>query len=408
MNKFLKTLLISVSIVLLAWLLPATYHFVTTQKTTYPFIIYSSLLNDFLIKDRDEKSNVYKDRKGNVYTQAQTDSLVPTLYYRLLVTESRMPDTVLGVALTPQLIKHTNFFFRHSPSDVNGNLLKLYPLLESHPKRMELAMPDDICRFTDSEIQFIDMEKNAVNQKKSKRFQHVFQDKGVDLPIKAIGGNPTARKEYDEGYFFTDSRNQLFHLKQMAGNPYLKKIDLADDMIIEHIFVTEFANQTSYAFITDQNNRMFVITAPDYRLVKTGMPAFNPKEDDIFIMGNMFDWNVELSNKSGRWNIALNAADYSLIDSLYTPIVTTEWEKASTYLFPFELTFTSLLDKFFYPRVSHVSVMACFFNILLAIAFLFIFRRSKRKDLVFPFIGIVALGLFAFIPFWLFNPHYSS
>lgn len=120
-------------------------------------------------------------------------------------------------------------------------------------------------------------------------------------------------------------------------------------------------------------------------------------------MGNMFDWNIELSNKSGKRNIALNAADYSLIDSLYTPVLTTEWEKASTYIFPFELKFTSLVDKFFYPRISDVSAIACFFNVLLAAAFLLIFRRSKRKSLVLPVIGILVLGLFAFIPFWLFK-----
>lgn len=402
MNKLLKIKLIAISIILLAWLLPEIYHFVTTQKTNYPFIIYSSLHNDFLVQDRKGKEIVYKDRRNNSFTQAQTDSLVPTLYYRLLITENRMPDTLMGVHVTPQRIKKTNFFFRHVPSNINAKLVKLYPLLESLPKRIELSMPDDVCRFTDSKIQFIDMETNTINTKKSAHFQRVFNKKGVKLPLKVIGGNPTARKEYDEGYIFTDSKGQLFHFKQMAGQPYLKKIAIDSNIEIKHIFVTEFSNHASYAFITDENNRMYVLTAPDYRLRATGLPSFNPQKDNIFIMGNMFDWNVELSNSRGIYNYALNASDYTLRDSLTTPIITTKWEKASAYIFPFELKFTSRLNKFFAPRIVKFSWSVLGLNFLLALLYGIIFRKEKKRYLIISVSAIIVLGLFFFIPSWIF------
>lgn len=399
MNKFFKIILISFSIVILAWILPDTYHFVTTKKVSYPFVLYSPLLQDFLAQDSKDKNIIYKDTKGNEYTSQQTDSLVPTLYYRQLLADNRFPDTLVGAAITPQLIRKTNFFFRHSPRDINASMVKLYPLLESRPKRIELSMPDDIVRFTDSGIQFIDMETNSIKNKKSALFQKVFDQKGVLLPIKVIGGDPNARKEYDEGYFFTDSRNQLFHLKQMVGQPFLRHIEIDPSIIIDQIFITEFSDRASFAFITDLEHDFYVLTAPTYQLVKTAIPSFNPKEDDIMIMGNLFDWNVKITNEESIINYGLNKRDFSLMQTLSTPIKTTKWEKISKYIFPFELKFISRLNKCFRPYLLSFSILALLLNSLLMIIFIVLnWRKMKKGAFIVSSICIVAGGVFSFLP----------
>lgn len=404
MNRFFKIILIGFSIVLLAWILPDTYHFITTKKVRYPFIVYSPLLQDFLIQDSKDKNIFYNDTKGNQYTSQQTDSLVPTLYYRQLLTDNRLPDTLMGVAVDQQLIRRTNFFFRHSPRDINTKKVKLYPLLESRPKRIELSMPDDIVRFTDSEIQFVDMESNSINRKKSALFQKVFDQKGVQLPIKAIGGDPNAKKDYDEGYFFTDSQNQLFHLKQMVGQPYLKKIALDPSLKIDQIFITEFPNRSSFAFITDVNHNFYVLTAPSYQLVKTAIPSFNPKEDAILIMGNMFDWNVKINNQHSITNYALSTKDFSLMQTLSTPLQTTKWEEATEYIFPFELKFGSPLNKYFTPYIINLSVLALFLNLFLMFVFV-VLKRKKMTSvaIIVSSLCIVVGGLFSFIPLLIYS-----
>lgn len=384
---------------LLAWILPDTYHFVTTKKVNYPFVLYSPLLQDFMIQDSKDKNLFYNDTKGNEYSSQQADSLVPTLYYRQLLTDNRLPDTLLGVAVTPQLIRKTNFFFRHSPRDINAKMVKLYPLLESRPKRIELSMPDDIVRFTDTGIQFIDMETNSINSKKSALFQKVFDQKGVQLPIKVIGGDPNARKEYDEGYFFTDSRNQLFHLKQMVGQPYLKKIEIDPAIIVDQIFITEFSDRASFAFISDLEHDFYVLTAPSYQLVKTAIPSFNPKEDGIMIMGNLFDWNVKITNEESITNYALNKRDFSLMQTFSTSLQTTKWEAMSKYIFPFELKFTSYLNKYFTPYFINFSIVALLLNSLLMLVFIALkWRKMKLGAIIASSVCIVAGGLFSFVP----------
>lgn len=403
MTKIIKILLVLLSVILLSWVLPATYHFATARRVNYPMVFYSSLLNDFLLQTRTGKQVVYRDRGNNTYSREETDSLMPTFYYRQLITDNRFPDTLLGVAVTPQLLNKTSFFFRHSPRNVNGAKVALYPLLESRSKRVDLSMPDDVCRFTDKEILFIDMETNRVKEEKSARFQQVFQQKGVVLPIRVIGGNPTALKEYDEGYFFTDSRDQLFHFKQMAGSPYLKKVELDKEIVIRHLFVTEFANRTSYAFITDAAHRLYVLRAPDYKLMETAIPSFNPRSDALFIMGNLFDWNVEISNEHAIVNYVLSPDDFSLIDTLSTPLVTTTPQKTARYLFPFELTFASSLHKYFSPRLSDLSMHALWVNILLLLCFVVIHRKQQPLRLLSSALLIAVAGIFAFVPLLLFR-----
>ena len=98
----------------------------------------------------------------NPYRQGLT-IIGDMFYYRQLLSESRMPDTIKGVAITAENIQHHNFNMRLSPSDVNKTTPKLYMMLESMPKRVDLEEPTEAFRSTDNGLEFIDMETNTVN-----------------------------------------------------------------------------------------------------------------------------------------------------------------------------------------------------------------------------------------------------
>lgn len=51
----------------------------------------------------------------------------------------------------------------------------------------------------------IDMESNTVNDEKSIRFTEAMTKKGFRFPAVKIAGNPTTRKEYDEGYILLET-----------------------------------------------------------------------------------------------------------------------------------------------------------------------------------------------------------
>lgn len=408
MFRFYKTLFIVLSIFILMWLLPWLFNLFMVSRSSAPFTLYSEIIGDFAmlqtgeVNEKGKPKINYTDRRGNNYTEAQFDSILPTFYYRQLVTDNRLPDTILGQHVTAQTIKKGNFIFRSRPSEINARFAPLYPLLESRSKRVDLEMPDDVFRFSKRGIEFIDMETNSVNKEKSMLFQNVFEQKNVVLPAKHIAGNPTNRKEYDEGYFFVDAQNRLFHLKQMQGRPFLRLVEMDANVEISHIFVTEYPSRRYFAFLTDVEHNFYVLTAPDYRLQKVAIPPFDARKDEITIFGNMFNWTVKQSADSDEQYTAIDAHTLTTIDTMSIAKPERSSTQIAAYLFPVQLRFTDSSDRYFMPRVKNVSPLALPLNILCLALFLLFFRKGNyRTELILKSVAVTFFGVFALVPLML-------
>ncbi len=379
MIRFSKILFAFIIVVQLFWLLPWFYHFTTDTPTHIPFTLYSIVNNDFACLDyNSEKGIKYTDRRGNIYTNRQFDSILPLFYFRQLASDGRLPDSLNGVEITPQKIRTSNFMFRLSASEVNVKKTPLHPLLESMSGRVDLKMPDDVCRFTDSGIEFIDMATNTIKQKKSKLFTSLMKKKGFEFPLNCIGGNPTNRKDFDDGYFLTDAKHQLFHLKQVCGRPFCRFIALPDSMKIKHIIVREFAARKFHALLVDTSNRLWVLDMPDYTLHLLPINEYNPQKHDLEIIGDMFNWTISLSKADKVEVFALNAADYSFIDSLQYLSPPSIPHQLGHYIFPFEIKFTSYDDQYTYPRLTDFSAKACCLWALLIMIVLFLIYKQTH------------------------------
>ena len=312
MKRF-STLLLYVTIAfLLLWQLPWCYNFFVVKPEKTPFTLYSFVIGDFALMGQEEgKGTVRRDAAGNIYSEAAFDSILPMFYFRQLMSDERFPDTINGIAVTPKIVQTENFNFRSVPTDINAPSIGLYPLLESMSGRVDLKMPDDVFRITSQGIEFIDMASNSVNAEKSLLFTEAMTKKNFRFPAIEIAGNPTVKKEYDEG------------------------------LTLEHLYLTEFRNKKTLAFLTDINNALYVLKSRTYDVVKTGVPAFNPETDALTIIGNMFDWTVRVTSPSSDNYYALNADDYSLIKKLEN--------NSNTHYMP-GISFTSYTDKYVMPR----------------------------------------------------------
>ena len=122
---------------------------------------------------------------------------------------------------------------------------------------------------------------------------------------------------------------------------HVRAIALPEGLTLEHLYLTEFRNKKTLAFLTDVNNALYVLKSRTYDVVKTGVPAFNPETDALTIIGNMFDWTVRVTSPSSDNYYALNADDYSLIKKLEN--------NSNTHYMP-GISFTSYTDKYVMPR----------------------------------------------------------
>ena len=320
MIKSIKTGIILLAALLLAWLLPWCYAFVFASPSWSPFTLYSCVTHGFASVDFDRENNVAgRDLQGNTYTQQQFDSILPTFYYRQLAAEGRFPSEIEGVAVESRDVERTNFMFRTSPGEINRRRPTVYQLLESMPDRIDLEPATDVFRITGEGIEFVDMETNTIDQKKSAAFTKVLRDKGFSFPARVVSGNPSTRKRYDNGYLLVDDAQRVYHMKQVRGRPFVRRTDVADSLQIGQIFVTEFADRKSLGFLVDSEKRFYTLGAEDYKLHEIPVGKFGPTRENMMIIGDMFYWTVTIQGAESKRYVAVNARDYSLADGSGRP-----------------------------------------------------------------------------------------
>lgn len=341
MKYFSKTILYLTIALLLLWQLPWCYNFFFYKPSSSMFTLYSCVVEDFVTIDFGGEEFVRSSLSGATFTEAEFDSILPMFYSRQLVTDGRFPETIQGYEVDYKASQQHNFHYRISPEAINRPVIGLYHLLESMSKRVDLEMPDDVFRLTDTRIEFVDMETNTIKEEKSIKFTEALTKKGFEFPAKKISGNPTTRKEYDEGYVILDANNNLYHLKMTVGRPYVRNVVIPEGITLEHLYLTEFKNRRNLAFLVDTENQLYVLGA-DYKIYKIGVPSFEPEIEYLTIIGNMFDWTVRISSDTRNHYYAIDNNDYSLIQAYEIEVEPNGKIKG--------LTFTSPLDKFVKPR----------------------------------------------------------
>ena len=344
MIRFSKIFLTFTVTVLVLWLLPWCYNFLFTSSYQTPFTLYSCIIDDFVSLSYDQKTEklVRIDTHKNTYTQEEADSILPLFYARQLTADERFPDSINGIAVTPREVHMSNFVKRINSADINTPKINLHPLLESMSGRVDLKMSEDVFRITDKGIEFILMENNQLNKEKSDKFTQVLTNKGFKFPAKYIAGDPNTRKDYDEGYLLLDAEGKLFHMKQMRGRPYVRAIEIPEGMDITHLFITEFPNRKTLGFISDAQHKFYVLMAKTYEIIETGVPAYNPNKDELLIIGDMFNWTVSVGTDKEETFYALDANDFSLIQTLAFPVESSNFSIIS---------FTSYKDNYVRPRL---------------------------------------------------------
>lgn len=404
MIRISKILLFFCVTALLAWALPWAYGFLGGAAPRTPFTLYSSVSGRFVWLESSENGPTYHDATGATFTEREFDSLLPFFYYRQLVADNRFPDSVRGVAVTPRMAQSGSFMFRSSPRDLNTTGAGIYPMLESMSGRVDLETPSDVFRIDDRGITFIDCATNAVDTEKSAAFTEMMRRKGFEFPARVIAGNPTTRKEYDEGFFLTDRTGGLFHLKQTVGRPYVRAVPLPEGLEVAHIHVTEFRGRQYYALLTDTAGQLYVLTTEDYALHPVEIPPVDLRQEGLLIVGNPLDWTLRVAAADGAEHYyAIDSRDFSRLAEWHYPApAPSALDRAARWVFPFRLEFTSTLDTAVYPRLLDFSARALLLGALLATAYCLL-RRNNPLRLWPQTLFVLLFGIYAFIGLLLFS-----
>lgn len=346
----IKYIVIALAIIVLAWLLPALYELVSPRTDKMPLVVYSCLDSTFIRFENVNKQVHYIDFRGQEFTKAQADSLLPLFSFRQLVAEGRLPDSLYGVALTPKLIQQNTFHFKTSPKQLNKPAVGLYTLLESASGRVDLQLPPDVFRLTSDGLEFIDCETNKVNKAKSLSFSRELTKHGFTFPVQLIWGNGTTRKDYDNGFLLTDANSRLFQLKMVKGTPWVREIKAEDKWI--QLFTVEPANRQLIGLIVNADNQLFVVRS-DGTIAHVGIDEYNPQTMQITIVGDLLHWTITEYTATDSRYYAVDAQAFEQVAKAIVPDPQRPLsQRIERWLLPVRLRFTSWRTQLIFPNIN--------------------------------------------------------
>ncbi|MCU4155526.1 DUF4857 domain-containing protein [Carboxylicivirga sp. A043] len=403
MKPIRYTIIILASIIL-AWLLPSFYHLLSDSSGSNAFTYYSSVEEAFCSIDFDEQEERlirYNVKTNQRYSEAEFDSILPFFYYRQLLSDGRLPDSINGRTITLKEVNSKTFFYRYNAKDKNTPSIPIYTLFESFSGRVRLEMPGDVFRLK-NKIEFINPETNGVDKEKSERFMRAFETSDFQFPARAAYGNPSTRKPYDEGYFIIDNDGQIFHLKMVNGKAFLKNTNFPATINPVYISTQEPDDRSYYAFVFDDENNVYLMTSDNYRIETIPTPGFNRDKGRLMIMANPMYWNVNVLSSRGKECYALNADTKEVVDSL-SLLTPEEYDFALANILPVELRFTSGNTDYIKPSVRFATWWVLLTNLILVAIFVFIGKRKNKPMQLFEIVWIGISGIFGFIPCLIFK-----
>jgi hypothetical protein len=382
-----------------AWALPALVKKATRVPEHYPFMYYSSLLRELCVIDYSDDETPLSTLSGKKFSEAECDSLLPLLNFRQLMADGKLPETIEGIEITPPLLRSKSVVFRYNPEVTRSPATRLHVLFESMPRRVGIEMPDDVFRLGER-VEFIDCKTNRVNEEKSARFQQALERRGYRFPARWSSGNPNPRKAYDEGYFSLDAAGHLFHLKMVNGKPYVRDTRVDEQVEVAAFSMFEATDKRFYGFLFGKQGDAYILEARDgkYHPLKLDIAPFDLLRDRMVIMGNLLYWNVSVTTPTGRDYYALKTTTLEQVARHRVAHQPDPWERLSSWIFPFYLTFDDPDSAYLYPRLHFTGRRGWLAHLLPALLVGLLVPNDRRRRvyhslyiLITGFAGLLAL-----------------
>jgi hypothetical protein len=396
MVKITRYLLVGVTILSLGVAIPELFWTAFDKPIRKPTIMYSCIENDFMIL----RNGKYMDARGNRYSREQYEERLPFLYLRQLMISGTMKDTINGTAMDVHDININNSYFRFKPTDMVTPDPGVYPLFEAESGRASIEMPEDYFRIT-WRMEFINAKTNKIEEEKSQLFSAALYNKGFEFPARKIAGIPTTRKSCDEGYFLVDQKEQLFHLKMIKGNPYVKKVAVTGNLTFRHIACVDFKDKRYYAYLFDTQGDIFILTQDDYQLIKFPVGQCHAESEELRIYGDLFNYNVNITG-SGSLRVVVLDKEYRKVTEYYEswPVrQETKTGRIFAFLFPAHMSLTHENSNFinFYLTLSKGFKWLVISFLLVIAHYMIIRKRGKFVKHAIDLGLILVTGVFGFI-----------
>ncbi len=401
MVKLSRYLLVVIGIMVAAIAIPELFWTIFREGVRTPNVMYSQVIDDFIIVKAGADGTVRVDPQGNIYTREETEQLLPLLFFRQLSADGNMPDSLRGVEMEHAIISRHRGSYSFMPRNINTPKPVLLPLMEARSGRVNLALPEDFFRLK-HRMEFIVAETNRVDKEKSRLFNDALTNAGFASPARLIAGIPTTLKSKDEGYFIKDNEGHLFHLKMIQGEPVVARIEIPDHMDIVHIECVDMRTEEFYAYLYTSDNQVYVLLDEVYYLQRLPIEGFDRKRDRLRVRYDLFGKTISVI---GDHFIKVTRVDeiYEVVDTYeeyWTPRHQRSDHRLFAWIFPFELRMQVPDSRFagFFFHFAHGYHWLWLHAALVGLT-IWLLRRKNRdlKKNIPDLLLILATGMFGFV-----------
>ncbi|MFC7335120.1 DUF4857 domain-containing protein [Rhodocista pekingensis] len=379
-----------VAVLALCWFLPDLYDRAALPEPVRTSGYYSADAGAFLVRVDGRDDTRFLDEQGNPVAEEAFRRGLPFLYFADLEKHGEFPATVAGVPVTVEEARRQLQMLRLAPRDWNSGGLNLHTLIESAPWGARLSLPDHMFRVRPAGLEFLRVADGRVDRDLSDRFTAAMTEAGVVWPLVAIGGNPSTRKEFDEGYLLVDSANRLFQLKLVKGEPECRATGLTVPGRVRAATVSEHQRREFIgAVVSDE--AVHLVTYDD-RLVPLPAAGFDADTVSVSLRTDPLNRTVLSTDLSGStdtpYHLTATDREYRPVHSFDLPLPAdylASLERRSmvaSALFPLTVSQSSATDDLLHLHLApaeHPGLAAA--GGLLCCALLWLWRRRTRAPL---------------------------
>lgn len=365
----------------------------------YPMVLYSSQLDDIVHIDYHNREFPMTDSKGNVYTSYESDSLMPLLNFRQLVSDGRMPDTICGRPTDLRAIANYQVIFHVSPTILHKPAPTAFPIFESMPKRVGNISTDHVFMLS-NDVWVYDISQNSFDEVATNIFKSELERRDFVFPAKWVIGNTNPRKKYDEGYFALDDDGKLFHMKLVNDRPFIRNTHLQAPSGWHSFHPYEPNLHNFYGILVSNEGKLARTNIDDngaYYVQWLDIPNIDPETDHVKVMGNYLYWNVSIAKPEGLYTYALNAWTLKFMAKDYIPAPNNTWDEVRKWVFPFVIKLKHDDTTFIDPRLMDINTNAIWFNIVLMSIYIYRKRRNGSPVRWYALASILVFGIGAFL-----------
>ncbi len=229
---------------------------------------------------------------------------------------------------------------------------EFWPLLNTDPAQAGLVFPDDRFRLTDSAMEFINADFNAVDEQLTAAWTSALKAEGFVFPARSVAGNFTILKPFDDGVFVVDSQYAVFHLQRVENQISVTRTPIDPALETRYITVVESTLRQFHGLLLDGHGRLHLLTTDNYKLIALPVAGYDPESMDFKILFDPLYKTCVYSNATTIWAVALDEHYQAIASHTHTMsrAVPTATQKIANFLFPFRLVMSTENSRMVNPQ----------------------------------------------------------